>query len=30
MAKTNGPAKIKQYGLEFKLKAVQLSEQSGG
>ena len=29
MAKRNGPAKIKQYSLEFKLKAVQLSEQSG-
>ena len=29
MAKTNGPAKIKQYSLEFKLKAVQLSDQPG-
>ena len=25
MAKTIGPVKIKQYSLEFKLKAVQLS-----
>lgn len=29
MAKTNGPVKIKQYSLEFKLKAVQLSNQPG-
>jgi len=29
MAKTNGPVKIKQYSLEFKLKAVQLSDQAG-
>ena len=29
MAKRNGPAKIKQYSLEFKLKAVQLSDQPG-
>lgn len=29
MAKRIGPAKIKQYGLEFKLKAVQLSDQPG-
>jgi len=29
MAKTNGPVKIKQYSLEFKLKAVQLSSQPG-
>ena len=29
MAKTIGPAKIKQYSLEFKLKAVQLSDQPG-
>jgi transposase len=29
MARTNGPAKIKQYSLEFKLKAVQLSDQPG-
>ena len=29
MAKRNGPAKIKQYSLEFKLKAVQLSSQPG-
>ena len=29
MAKTNGPAKIKQYSLEFKLRAVQLSDQPG-
>jgi transposase len=29
MAKTSGPAKIKQYSLEFKLTAVQLSDQPG-
>lgn len=29
MAKRNGPAKIKQYSLDFKLKAVQLSAQPG-
>jgi transposase len=29
MAKRIGPAKIKQYSLEFKLKAVQLSDQPG-
>lgn len=29
MAKRNGPAKIKKYSLEFKLKAVQLSYQPG-
>ena len=29
MAKTIGPAKVKQYSLEFKLKAVQLSDQPG-
>jgi transposase len=29
MAKRIGPAKIKQYSLEFKLKAVQLSAQPG-
>jgi len=29
MAKRNGPAKIKQYSVEFKLKAVQLSNQPG-
>ena len=29
MAKTVGPVKIKQYSLEFKLKAVQLSSQPG-
>lgn len=29
MAKTIGPVKIKQYSLEFKLKAVQLSSQPG-
>ena len=29
MAKRNGPAKIKRYSLEFKLKAVQLSSQPG-
>lgn len=29
MAKRNGPAKIKKYSLEFKLKAVQLSSQPG-
>lgn len=29
MAKTIGPAKVKQYSLEFKLKAVQLSDQAG-
>ncbi len=29
MAKRIGPAKIKQYSLEFKLKAVQLSDQAG-
>ena len=29
MAKRIGPAKIKQYSLEFKLKAVQLSLQPG-
>jgi transposase len=29
MAKRNGPAKIKKYSLEFKLKAVHLSDQSG-
>jgi len=29
MAKRNGPAKIKQYSLEFKLKAVHLSGQPG-
>jgi transposase len=29
MAKRNGPAKIKQYSLEFKLRAVQLSSQPG-
>ena len=30
MTKTIGPVKIKQYSLEFKLKAVQLSSQPGG
>ena len=29
MAKRNGPAKIRQYSLEFKLKAVQLSDEPG-
>ena len=29
MAKRIGPAKIKQYSLEFKLKAVHLSHQPG-
>lgn len=29
MAKTIGPAKIKKYSLEFKLKAVHLSDQPG-
>jgi transposase len=29
MAKRIGPAKVKQYSLEFKLKAVQLSSQPG-
>ncbi|QJW85284.1 transposase [Ramlibacter terrae] len=29
MAKTNGPARIKQYSPEFKLRAVQLSDQPG-
>lgn len=29
MAKRNGPAKVKKYSLEFKLKAVQLSSQPG-
>jgi transposase len=29
MAKRIGPAKIKKYSLEFKLKAVQLSDQPG-
>ena len=29
MAKTIGPAKIKKYSLEFKLKAVHLSGQPG-
>jgi hypothetical protein len=29
MAKRNGPAKIKKYSLELKLKAVQLSDQPG-
>lgn len=29
MAKRNGPAKIKKYSLEFKLKAVHLSSQPG-
>jgi len=29
MAKTIRPAKVKQYSLEFKLKAVQLSDQPG-
>jgi transposase len=29
MAKRIGPAKIKQYSLEFKLQAVQLSDQTG-
>ena len=29
MAKRIGPAKVKQYSLEFKLKAVQLSDQPG-
>ena len=29
MAKRIGPAKIKRYSLEFKLKAVQLSDQPG-
>ncbi|RYF17985.1 MAG: hypothetical protein EOO30_05420 [Comamonadaceae bacterium] len=29
MAKRIGPAKIKQYSLEFKLKAVQLSNHPG-
>ena len=29
MAKRIGPTKIKQYSLEFKLKAVQLSDQPG-
>lgn len=29
MARRIGPAKIKQYSLEFKLKAVQLSDQPG-
>ena len=29
MAKRIGPAKVRQYSLEFKLKAVQLSDQPG-
>ena len=29
MAKRTGPLKINQYGLEFKLRAVQLSNQPG-
>jgi transposase len=29
MAKRTGPLKINSYGLDFKLRAVQLSEQSG-
>lgn len=29
MAKRIGPAKIKTYSLEFKLKAVHLSDQPG-
>ena len=29
MAKTIGPVKIKKYSLEFKLKAVHLSDQPG-
>ena len=29
MGKRIGPVKIKQYGLDFKLKAVQLSSQPG-
>ena len=29
MGRRIGPAKIKQYSLEFKLKAVQLSSQPG-
>ena len=29
MARALGPVKIKQYSLEFKLKAVQLSSQPG-
>jgi len=29
MAKRIGPAKIKQYSLELKLKAVQVSDQPG-
>lgn len=29
MAKRSGPVKVKQYSLEFKLKAVQLSSQPG-
>jgi transposase len=29
MGKRIGPVKIKQYGLEFKLKAVELSNQPG-
>jgi len=29
MARRIGPTKIKQYSLEFKLKAVQLSGQPG-
>jgi len=29
MAKRIGPSKIRQYSLEFKLKAVQLSDQTG-
>lgn len=29
MAKRSGPVKVKKYGLEFKLKAVQLSSQPG-
>ncbi|NML44003.1 transposase [Ramlibacter sp. G-1-2-2] len=29
MAKRIGPAKVKQYSLEFKFKAVQLSDKPG-
>jgi transposase len=29
MAKRKGPAKIKNYGVDFKLRAVQLSSQAG-